>query len=117
MYTFFYIYPNPKESAYIFFKFLVGIYIFIVLYFRIFTANEERVSCIRALLNEQREISLNAAAHSLSAIHLRQRLYVYQRYFIALTRYRKADLALENARKSPDALVEITNFQVCYKHL
>lgn len=77
------------------------------------TANEERVSCIRALLSEQRDISLNAAAHSLSAIHLRQRLYVYQRYFVALTRFRKPDTALENARKSPDALVELTTFQVC----
>ncbi|GAB0100562.1 Probable E3 ubiquitin-protein ligase HERC2 [Sergentomyia squamirostris] len=40
----------------------------------------------RSLLNEQREISLHAAGSCLSAIHLRQRLLIYHRYFIALSR-------------------------------
>lgn len=51
-------------------------------------STEEQVSCIKALLAEQRDISLKAASHSLSAVHLRQRLFVYQRYFTALTRVR-----------------------------
>lgn len=51
-------------------------------------STEEQVACIKALLAEQRDISLKAASHSLSAVHLRQRLFVYQRYFTALTRVR-----------------------------
>lgn len=48
--------------------------------------DEEKNTCIRLLLSEQRELSLQAAGHSLSAIHLRQRLFVYHRYLIALSR-------------------------------
>lgn len=44
--------------------------------------------CLKSLLFEQRDLSLQAAGHSLSAIHLRQRLYIYQRYFTALVRYK-----------------------------
>lgn len=53
-----------------------------------FLATEEKAACIKSLLAEQRDLSLQAASHSLSAIHLRQRLYIYQRYFTALARYR-----------------------------
>lgn len=37
---------------------------------------------------EQRDLALQAASHNLSAVHLRQLLYVYHRYFIALTRWK-----------------------------
>lgn len=49
---------------------------------------EQKANCIKSLLTEQRELSLQAASHSLSAIHLKQRLNIYHRYFIALARFK-----------------------------
>lgn len=49
---------------------------------------EQKANCIKSLLTEQRELSLQAASHSLSAVHLKQRLNIYQRYFIALARFK-----------------------------
>lgn len=51
-------------------------------------AVEQKANCIKSLLTEQRELSLQAASHSLSAVHLKQRLNIYQRYFIALARFK-----------------------------
>lgn len=56
-----------------------------------FTAgNNEKEICIKSLLTEQRQLSLQAAGHSLSAIHLKQRLFIYNRYLIALVRLPKS---------------------------
>lgn len=49
---------------------------------------EQKAKCIKSLLTEQRELSLQAASHSLTAIHLKQRLNIYHRYFIALARFK-----------------------------
>lgn len=51
---------------------------------------DEKELCIKSLLTEQRQLSLQAAGHSLSAIHLKQRLFVYHRYLIAFVRHPKA---------------------------
>lgn len=42
------------------------------------------------MLAEQRDLSLQAAGHSLSAVHLKQRIFVYHRYLVALARSQKA---------------------------
>lgn len=55
------------------------------------------------LLSEQRDISLQAAGHSLSAIHLRQRLFIYQRYFTALARYKPPKV---EHKKTSDATLQ-----------
>lgn len=52
--------------------------------------NDEKELCIKSLLTEQRQLSLQAAGHSLSAIHLKQRLFIYHRYLIALVRQPKS---------------------------
>lgn len=49
--------------------------------------DQEKSTCIKSLLTEQRDLALQAAGHSLSAIHLKQRLFVYHRYLIALERH------------------------------
>lgn len=41
---------------------------------------------MRSILNEQRDLSIQAASHCLSAIHLKQLLFIYNRYFVALAR-------------------------------
>lgn len=52
--------------------------------------------CIKALLSEQRDLSLQAAGHSLSAVHLKQRIFVYHRYLVALARSQKASPTVKN---------------------
>ncbi|XP_055695916.1 probable E3 ubiquitin-protein ligase HERC2 [Lutzomyia longipalpis] len=49
-------------------------------------SKERKTTARMSLLNEQREISLQAAGSCLFAIHLRQRLLIYNRYFVALSR-------------------------------
>lgn len=66
---------------------------------------------MKTLLSEQRDISLQAAGHSLSSKHLRQRLFVYQRYFIALARCKTTPKST-NVRKSPDFLTCENKFPV-----
>lgn len=56
--------------------------------------------CIRALLSEQRDLSLQAAGHSLSAVHLKQRIFVYHRYLVALARSQKASPTVKNPTTS-----------------
>lgn len=46
----------------------------------------QKADCIRTLINEQRDLSMQAAGHSLFAMHLKQRLFIYHRYLIALSR-------------------------------
>lgn len=69
----------------------------------VFLASEEKAACMKSLLAEQRDLSLQAAGHSLSAIHLRQRLYIYQRYFTALARFKPPKI---EHKKSIDSLPE-----------
>lgn len=56
--------------------------------YNLFTGADQKATCIKSLLTEQRELSLQAASHSLSAIHLKQRLNIYHRYFTALARFK-----------------------------
>lgn len=49
------------------------------------------------MLTEQRDLSLQAAGHSLSAIHLKQRLFIYHRYLAALSRTQKLKPTNRNA--------------------
>ncbi|XP_075155337.1 E3 ubiquitin-protein ligase HERC2 [Haematobia irritans] len=45
-----------------------------------------KIECQKTLLNELHDIALQAAGNCLSAIHLRQQLFIYERYFVALAR-------------------------------
>ncbi|XP_052902276.1 probable E3 ubiquitin-protein ligase HERC2 [Anopheles moucheti] len=45
---------------------------------------EDKKTCIKKLIGEQRDICLQAAGNCLSANRIRQLLFVYRRYFIAL---------------------------------
>lgn len=45
-----------------------------------------KLDCQRTLLNEMHDTALQAAGNCLSALHLRQQLFIYERYFVALTR-------------------------------
>lgn len=57
-----------------------------------FLGEKEKRLCIKSLLTEQRDLSLQAAGHSLSAIHLKQRIFIYHRYLVALNRSQKSML-------------------------
>lgn len=61
-----------------------------------FTAERDKKFCIKALLSEQRDLSLQAAGHSLSAVHLKQRIFVYHRYLVALARSQKSSPTIRN---------------------
>lgn len=78
---------TPSEFLHIY-----AIVIRILIKFSFFSCagNDEKELCIKSLLTEQRQLSLQAAGHSLSAIHLKQRLFIYHRYFIALVRHPKS---------------------------
>lgn len=83
-----------------------------------YVAPEEKATCIKSLLSEQRDLSLQAAGHSLSAVHLRQRLYIYQRYFTALARHKpqKVDTVKrspDRASPSIDAKLQVSLLSVC----
>lgn len=49
---------------------------------------EQKFKFLRTLLREQQEISKTAAGSCLSTLHLRQRLVIYERFYIALQRMR-----------------------------
>lgn len=51
--------------------------------------DQEKRLCIKSLLSEQRDLSLQAAGHSLSSVQLKQRIFVYHRYLVALARSQK----------------------------
>lgn len=51
---------------------------------------QARQDCQRSLISELQELALRAAGNCLSAQHLRQQLFVYERYFVALKRERSA---------------------------
>ena len=45
-----------------------------------------KIDCQKTLINELHDISLQAAGNCLSSIHLRQQLFIYERYFVSLAR-------------------------------
>ncbi|EDW30533.1 GL26837 [Drosophila persimilis] len=45
--------------------------------------------CQRTLIAELQELALRAAGNCLSAQHLRQQLFIYERYYVALKRHRQ----------------------------
>ena len=49
----------------------------------------DKVNCQRILLSELHNIALQAAGNCLSALHLRQQFSIYERYFVALARYKQ----------------------------
>lgn len=49
-------------------------------------SNDDKESCFQTLITELYNTSLQASANCLISIHLRQQLYIYERYFIALFR-------------------------------
>lgn len=59
------------------------------------SGNEEKQDCIKTLLNEQQSLCHQAAENCLSVQNLKRILYVYNRYFIALSRF-KAEQVEEN---------------------
>ncbi|XP_019845780.2 probable E3 ubiquitin-protein ligase HERC2 [Bactrocera dorsalis] len=48
-----------------------------------------KLNCQNTLLAELHDTSLQAAGNCLSAIHLRQQLFIYERYFVALSRWKQ----------------------------
>lgn len=52
-------------------------------------SHQARQECQRSLISELQELALRAAGNCLSAQHLRQQLFVYERYFVALKRERE----------------------------
>lgn len=48
--------------------------------------SDQKNTCLQTLHTELHDLTLQAAGNCLSAIHLRQQLYIYERYFIALAR-------------------------------
>ncbi|XP_054728194.1 probable E3 ubiquitin-protein ligase HERC2 [Anastrepha obliqua] len=48
-----------------------------------------KLNCQNTLLAELHDISLQAAGNCLSSIHLRQQLLIYERYFVALSRWKQ----------------------------
>lgn len=82
---------------------------------KIFLDPEQKANCIKSLLTEQRELSLQAASHSLSAVHLKQRLNIYHRYFIALARFKSAknvDCYADTTEGQVDASYQVLGFIV-----
>ncbi|ETN64680.1 hect E3 ubiquitin ligase [Anopheles darlingi] len=62
---------------------------------------DEKKTCIKKLIAEQREICLQAASNCLTANRTRQLLHVYRRYFIALQRC-KADERTDEKQHSAE---------------
>lgn len=54
-----------------------------------------KVECQKTLLNELHDIALQAAGNCLSAIHLREQLLIYERYFVALARCKQQQQQLQ----------------------
>ncbi|XP_017066913.1 probable E3 ubiquitin-protein ligase HERC2 [Drosophila eugracilis] len=54
-------------------------------------SQQARLDCQRSMISELQELALRAAGNCLSAQHLRQQLFVYERYFVALKRERERE--------------------------
>lgn len=70
-------------------------------------SNEQKSQCIRSLLSEQRDISIRSASNSLSSMHLKQRLIIYDRYFTAVARSKNE--TPDNQRKHMDIVTDVVN--------
>lgn len=57
-------------------------------------SDEQKSKIYNTLLSELKDISLQAAANSQSSIYLKQELFIYQRYFIAMARTREKQKGL-----------------------
>ncbi|KAH8340486.1 hypothetical protein KR067_012484, partial [Drosophila pandora] len=75
---------------------------------------QARQDCQRSLISELQELALRAAGNCLSAQHLRQQLFVYERYFVALKRERSAQpLAGSSTSNNPTGTtITATNLTV-----
>lgn len=60
----------------------------------------EKFKFLQALLREQQETSHKAARNCLSTVHLRQRLCIFERYLIALGRFKAAEKGAECMKES-----------------
>ncbi|XP_055844671.1 probable E3 ubiquitin-protein ligase HERC2 isoform X2 [Episyrphus balteatus] len=69
---------------------------------------EQKENCLKTLLGELHEISLQAAGNCLSSVHLRQQLYIYERYYVALARCKQQSGENPYKRFSQDASVATT---------
>lgn len=72
--------------------------------------------CIKALLSEQRDLSLQAAGHSLTAVHLKQRIFVYHRYLIALARSQKSS-GTSGTVKNPMTITSLRKQAIQNEHI
>lgn len=71
-------------------------FIVISCFFFNFVGNEEKQDCIKALLSEQQSLCHQAAENCLSVQNLKRILYVYNRYFIALSRFKAEQVEESN---------------------
>lgn len=75
--------------------------------------NTVKLNCQNTLLAELHDISLQAAGNCLSAIHLRQQLFIYERYFVALSRWKQQqELQCHITIGMPSSIVS-TNAEKC----
>lgn len=94
----------------------IKIYILKLLFFLI--GERDKKLCIKALLSEQRDLSLQAAGHSLSAVHLKQRIFVYHRYLIALARSQKSSSTSSSATvKNPTSITSLRKQAIQNEHI
>ncbi|XP_020805471.1 probable E3 ubiquitin-protein ligase HERC2 [Drosophila serrata] len=63
-------------------------------------SHQARQECQRSLISELHELALRAAGNCLSAQHLRQQLFVYERYFVALKRDRERERLLSTSAQA-----------------
>lgn len=63
-----------------------------------FAGTEEKQECIKTLLNEQQNLCHQAAENCLSLQNLKRILYVYNRYFIALSRFKVEQQQVEESK-------------------
>jgi E3 ubiquitin-protein ligase HERC2 len=73
---------------------------------------EQKMTCIKSLLAEQHEICLQSAGSCLSAIQLKQLMYVYQRYFIALARCKTSEIDLTSKQVMAESIATMTETKV-----
>lgn len=62
--------------------------------------NQAKVECQKTLLNELHDIALQAAGNCLSSIHLREQLFIYERYFVALARCKQQQQQLHQQQQA-----------------
>ncbi|XP_037935505.1 probable E3 ubiquitin-protein ligase HERC2 [Teleopsis dalmanni] len=53
--------------------------------------NAGKINCQKTLLSELHDVALQSASNCLSLVHIKQRLFIYERYFVALERSRKPE--------------------------